>query len=52
MADISMCTNTSCPLFKECFRAQAKPSTWQSYTRFEHKDGKCEDFINKHKIER
>ena len=34
MADITMCDNTLCPLRDGCYRAQAKPSDWQSYASF------------------
>ncbi len=32
MPDITMCDDTDCPRFKECYRAQAEPTpSWQSY---------------------
>lgn len=35
MPDISMCNNSKCRKFKECYRAQAKPNEfWQSYDAF------------------
>jgi hypothetical protein len=34
MADITMCDNTLCPLRDGCYRAQAKPSDWQSYASY------------------
>lgn len=37
MPDISMCTNTSCPLADKCYRVQAEPSFWQAYTPFEYR---------------
>lgn len=34
MPDISMCRNTKCRKFEECYRAQAIPSYYQSYGGF------------------
>ncbi len=47
MPDISMCTNTQCPSFKLCLRAQAKPSPLQTFADFAVKVGekKCEAFM-------
>lgn len=36
MPDISMCTNDLCPKAKECWRHEAEPSEWQSYTCFNY----------------
>lgn len=47
MVDITMCSNSVCPNFKKCYRAQAKPSKYQSYCEFkyvEHQDGVVCDF--------
>lgn len=43
MPDITMCINDRCPRNKECFRYMAKPSSYQSYARFEATD--CQNFI-------
>jgi len=46
MPDISMCLNDECHLAKECYRHEAKPSEWQSYSCF-HPDesGECKHFL-------
>lgn len=49
MADITMCTNTLCPLAGSCYRVQATPSDyWQSMASFEYQldtNGvKCESY--------
>ena len=49
MPDISMCLNKQCPLFAQCYRAQARANPYrQCYAdfKFEIKDGKtfCKDF--------
>lgn len=36
MPDISLCTNTTCPLRDGCLRFTATPSERQSYTKFEY----------------
>ena len=37
MADITLCTNTDCPLREGCYRFTAKPDPlWQSYARFDY----------------
>ena len=36
MADITMCTNTLCPNACDCYRIQAKPGEWQSYSEFKY----------------
>jgi len=39
MADITKCTNDTCPLRKTCYRYTAKSdSEWQSYAKFEYID--------------
>lgn len=45
MPDITMCLNQDCPLRDRCYRAQAEPSYWQSYARFEHDGNICNEFI-------
>lgn len=38
MPDITLCTNTVCPLRPKCYRATAKPDEyWQSYAKYEPK---------------
>jgi len=44
MNDIAMCQNHECPKRKEYYRYCAKPSEFQYYSQFDHKDGKCEHF--------
>ena len=41
-----MCLNYECHLAKECYRHEAKPSEWQSYSCF-HPDevGECNHFL-------
>ena len=29
-----MCMNPDCPMREKCYRAMAKPNTWQSFTHF------------------
>ncbi len=47
MPDISMCGNKNCPSYKKCYRAQANPGHWQSYSYFKPEDGeqKCKSFL-------
>jgi hypothetical protein len=47
MPDISMCTNTQCPLSNECYRYRATPNLeWQAYGGFKpNEDGTCDHFI-------
>lgn len=49
MADITMCTQTLCPDWGICYRAQATPSPMQSMAAFEYSvvDGvaHCESYI-------
>jgi len=43
--DISLCTNSECPLAKSCKRMLAAPSdVWQSYTAFVYDEG-CDNYI-------
>ena len=46
--DITMCTSTECPQRKTCYRAQAKPDRYQSYSNFEYvcnEESGFEDYI-------
>lgn len=49
MADIAMCLNKLCPKFRSCYRAQATPSRWQSFSSFSYevssKGVVCDGFI-------
>lgn len=37
MPDITICTNTTCPLRASCYRSTAKPNElWQSVAKFEY----------------
>ena len=46
MPNISMCMNDECHLAKECYRHEAKPSEWQSYSYFHPDDaGECYHFM-------
>lgn len=46
MPDISMCTNSACPLSKDCYRHMAVPSFWQAYAGFAPgEDGSCDWFM-------
>lgn len=50
MPDITMCSTDDCPRRKECYRHEAKPDSWQSYTDFyKHLGLDCDKFweINK-----
>ena len=43
MPDIAMCKNTTCKKNTTCYRYQATPGHWQSYTGFKPNDkGECE----------
>lgn len=44
MPDICMCSNECCPMRFKCFRYIAKPSPYQSFSRFEPKEYKCDHF--------
>ena len=39
MPDITMCTQVLCPNNSHCYRAQAKPSDWQSMAAFDYTIG-------------
>lgn len=43
MPDITMCTNTDCPLRDQCYRFKAEPSMMQSYQRFDEVE--CKFYI-------
>ena len=46
MPDISMCLNHECHLAKECYRHEAKPNDWQSYSYFRPDEvGECNHFL-------
>jgi len=49
MPDISMCSNTECPLAEDCYRnalSGTKPSSYQSMCYFEPEDGGlCDMFM-------
>ena len=36
IADITMCTSQNCPYRASCYRSQAKPSEYQSWSNFEY----------------
>lgn len=44
MPDISMCTSENCPMRHSCYRVQAKPSTYQSWSNFEYTCNKDSGF--------
>ena len=45
MPDITMCTNSDCPIRSACYRYRAKPNdTRQSYCRFEPYWSPCDQF--------
>lgn len=35
MPDITMCSNTKCPMRHKCYRFTATPSKWQAYVDFD-----------------
>ena len=47
MADITMCTSGNCTVRDSCYRAQAKPDQFQSWSNFEYtcneNSGFCDD---------
>lgn len=48
MADITMCTSENCPVRDSCYRVQAKPNQFQSWSNFEYtcnENNGFEDFI-------
>jgi len=51
MSDITMCATIACPKMDECYRIQAEPSEWQSWSDFyseevqKSKPFKCEHFM-------
>lgn len=50
MADITMCVNKDCPLRNKCYRATAKADPlWQSYSKYEPQNGKCDCFWDNRK---
>lgn len=46
MADITMCRDKRCPMFKTCYRAQATPNgQWQSwFAKSPRKGTKCKHY--------
>ena len=36
MSDITMCASQNCPEWDKCYRAQAKPDKYQSWSNFEY----------------
>lgn len=49
MPDITMCVSNNCPYKDKCYRSQAKPSNYQSYSNFEYtcnEDSGFDDFIS------
>lgn len=48
IADITMCSSEYCPYKNKCYRAQAKPSDYQSWSNYEYmcnEDNGFEAFI-------
>ena len=48
IADITMCTSENCPYKDKCYRTQAKPNSFQSWSNFEYtcnENSGFEDFI-------
>ena len=43
--DITMCTSTTRPVRKTCYRAQAKPHRHQSYSNFEYTCHESNGFV-------
>jgi hypothetical protein len=42
MADITMCSNESCPFRARCYKASAKVNPlWQSWMRFDNDKDSC-----------
>jgi hypothetical protein len=47
MPDIKMCRNgEKCRKAKTCYRFNATPDGWQSYSKFYKKGRECEDYWN------
>jgi hypothetical protein len=36
MPDLSMCNNSNCTKYSDCYRAMCIPDTWQSYIEFKN----------------
>lgn len=49
--DYTLCGNSSCPMADKCMRAtkhyRDNVFTWQSFTRFEPKEGRCDGFVKR-----
>ena len=48
MADISKCSDASCPIRLKCYRFTAKSSTYQSWVNFKYQSG-CVHFWENNK---
>lgn len=46
MADISMCTNNTCPSRVHCYRYRARWGTHQSVIGFQPVGERCDDYIS------
>ena len=42
--DIAMCSTEGCPLAPSCYRKQATPDRWQTYSEFKYQDGECDAY--------
>jgi hypothetical protein len=42
--DLSMCNNSKCEKFRECYRAMCIPDSWQSYAEFKNICGEWNDY--------
>ena len=50
MSEITMCVNKDCSLRNKCYRATATPDPlWQSYSKYEPKNGECDHFWDNRK---
>ena len=46
MADITMCISENCPYKDKCYRANTKPSIFQSWSNFEYTCNENSGFEN------
>lgn len=44
MSDLTLCASVKCPKFGICYRGQALPSKWQSYTGYAFDENGCSYF--------
>ena len=44
MPDITMCFSLECPKRGDCYRVQAKPSRWQSFSNYYREGKRCGNF--------